>query len=142
MLELYKELIMDHGLNPRNKNIPTEFTHHAKGYNSFCGDTISMYLYLTEEKIIKNILFDGTGCSISIASASIATCILKNKSILNVDEIYKHLQNLLKNTPGKDKIDSYKEINILSNVRYFPSRIKCANLAWNVIKIALNEKKG
>ena len=111
MLELYKDLVIDHALNPRNKYILKNFNHHAKGYNSFCGDTICLYLYV-ENQIINNISFDGAGCSISIASASIATCILKDKNIEDVHNICKYFQKLLQsNKMSQDK--EYNELNIL-----------------------------
>ncbi|MCB1711102.1 MAG: SUF system NifU family Fe-S cluster assembly protein [Candidatus Riesia sp.] len=142
MLELYKNLVIDHGLNPRNKYILKDYNHHAKGYNTFCGDTVSLYLYITKKNIIENISFDGSGCSISIASASIATCILKNRKSSAINDFYTYLQTLLQNTKtNNDEDKQYKEINILSNVKYFPSRIKCANLAWHVLIETLNKKK-
>ena len=129
MLELYKELIIDHGLNPRNKYIMQHYTNTSTGYNQFCGDTITLFLNIKND-IIKEISFDGKGCSISIASASIMTTILKNKNIIEGINIFNSLKNIIQNGNVKSE---YQSINILANVKKFPSRVKCATLVWHTM---------
>ncbi len=129
MIELYKDLIIDHGLNPRNKYIMKNFTHHSKGFNHFCGDAFDIYLNISNN-IITNISFNGTGCAISIASSSLMTIYLKDKHTKNIYEAFNYFQNLIKNNIIKqDKFDNF---NLLANVRKFPSRIKCATLPWHI----------
>ncbi len=138
MLELYKELIMDHGLNPRNKYIMQYYTNTSTGYNQFCGDTITLYLNIKND-IIKEISFEGKGCSISIASASIMTTILKNKNIIESINIFNYLKNIMKNDNIKSE---YQSINILANVKKFPSRVKCATLVWHTMINITGSKSG
>lgn len=134
MLELYKDLIIDHGLTPRNKYIIPIFTHSAKGFNHFCGDSVILYLNI-KNNIIEDISFDGVGCSISIASASLMTNIFKKKYITEAMNIFDYFQNLIKNTTEKEEI--YSDINVLASVNKFPSRVKCATLIWHTFKDAL-----
>lgn len=137
MLNLYKNLIIEHGLNPRNKYIMIDYTHFARGFNHFCGDSFNIYL-----KIIKNnitdISFDGKGCSISTASASIMTLSIKNKSITDFEKTFDYLKKILNN---KEIINDYTNINILSNVKSFPSRIKCATLIWHTAQDCIKNGK-
>ncbi|HIH2763297.1 MAG TPA: Fe-S cluster assembly sulfur transfer protein SufU [Candidatus Azoamicus sp.] len=137
MIDLYKDLIIEHGLNPRNNYTMKIYTHTAKGFNHFCGDSFTIYLELINKKI-KNISFDGKGCSISTASASIMTISNKNKSILYFEKTFDYLKNLLNN---KNINDKYSNINILSNIKNFPSRIKCATLIWHTMQDAIKNGK-
>lgn len=137
MIDLYKDLIIDHGMNPRNKCIIKDYTHIAKGFNHFCGDSFTVYLKINNDQI-ESISFDGKGCSISTASASIMTISAKNKSILCFEKTFDYLKDLLNN---KQIINDYEKINILSNVKNFPSRIKCATLIWHTTQDAINNGK-
>lgn len=137
MINLYKDLIIDHGMNPRNKCIIKNYTHTAKGFNHFCGDSFTIYLKLNNDQI-ESISFDGKGCSISTASASIMTISVKNKSILDFEKTFDYLKNLLNNNNIND---NYEKINILSNVKNFPSRIKCATLIWHTTHDAITNGK-
>lgn len=137
MIDLYKDLIIEHGLNPRNNYIMNDCTHHAKGFNHFCGDSFTVYLKLANNNII-NISFEGKGCSISTASASIMTISTKNKSILYFEKTFDYLKNLLNN---KAIDEEYININVLSNVKNFPSRIKCATLIWHTMQDAIKNGK-
>ncbi|HIH2762352.1 MAG TPA: Fe-S cluster assembly sulfur transfer protein SufU [Candidatus Azoamicus sp.] len=137
MIDLYKDLIIDHGLNPRNKYIIKNYTHTAKGFNHFCGDSFTVYIDIINNNII-NISFEGKGCSISTASASIMTISSKNKSLLYFEKTFDYLKNLLNN---KDINEEYTNINILSNIKKFPSRIKCATLIWHTMQDAIKNGK-
>ncbi|HFL8819516.1 MAG TPA: SUF system NifU family Fe-S cluster assembly protein [Candidatus Azoamicus sp. OHIO2] len=137
MLELYKDLIIDHGLNPRNKYIMKNFTHFSRGFNHFCGDTVVIYINIINNTI-KELSFDGSGCSISTASASLMTLILKDKCLDEAYTIFYYFQNLIKNKTDINNI--YKDINILASVNKFPSRVKCATLVWHTFKDAVDIK--
>ncbi|HIH2763626.1 MAG TPA: Fe-S cluster assembly sulfur transfer protein SufU [Candidatus Azoamicus sp.] len=137
MIDLYKDLIIEHGLNPRNKYIMKDHTHEAKGFNHFCGDSFTIYLKIINNKI-ESVSFEGKGCSISTASASIMTISSKNKSLLYFEKSFDYLKNLLNN---KELEEKYKDINILSNVKNFPSRIKCATLIWHTMQDAIKNGK-
>ena len=128
MLELYKDLIIDHGINPRNKYILKGYTHTAKGFNHFCGDTVNLYLILFNN-YIKDVSFDGIGCSISMASASLLTLSLKNKTLDEAIKIFLYFKLLLRDDINKN--EKFYNINILSHIKKFPSRVKCATLIWH-----------
>jgi len=134
MIELYRDLIIDHGVNPRNKYILQCFTHSAKGFNHFCGDNFILYLNIIDD-IICDISFEGQGCSISMASASLMTLSLKNKSVEYAFKMFDYMRDVIK---GNIKQDSqFYDINVLSNVKNFPSRVKCATLIWHTLNDAL-----
>ena len=137
MIELYKDLIIDHGLNPRNKYIMNEFTHFATGFNHFCGDTFNIYLKIIENKI-DDISFDGKGCSISTASASLMTMSIKKKYTKDFIKTFDYFKKILNN---ENIENDFEYINILSGVKKFPSRIKCATLIWHTTQDAIQNGK-
>ena len=139
MLELYKDLIIDHGINPRNKYAMQKYTHHAIAYNHFCGDSFTLYINIINNKI-EGLSFTGEGCSISTASASLMSIMLKNKTIEEGLNIFDYFQNLIKNDINKNEM--YQTINILSNVKNFPSRVKCATLIWHTFKNSIKHNGG
>jgi nitrogen fixation NifU-like protein len=115
----------------------TDFTHSAKGFNYFCGDIFNIYLKIIDNKI-ENISFDGKGCSISTASASLMTISIKNKKINEFIETFDYLKKLLNN---KNIENNSEYISILSNVKNFPSRVKCATLIWHTTEDAIQNGK-
>ena len=142
--ELYQEIILDHAKNPRNKGKCDGYNHDAKAHNPLCGDKVHIYLNLDEDKNIKELSFEGEGCAISLASASILTDILKGKDLVFTKKVIEDFLNMLKK---KDKItlnslteDQITTINSLSGVQEFPMRIKCATMAWHTVLSALNQK--
>ena len=142
--ELYQEIILDHAKNPRNKGKCENYNHDAKAYNALCGDKVHIYLNLEEGKNIKGLSFEGEGCAISLASASILTDLLKGKDLSFTKKI---ISDFLKMLTHKTKItinslsdDQITTINSLSGVQEFPMRIKCATMAWHTVLSALNEK--
>ena len=136
--QLYQDIIIDHSNNPRNNKKMDNATHQIKAFNPLCGDNIIIYL-LINNNIIKNISYTGDGCAISIASVSIMTEIIENKNITEAMDIFNIFQDFLINKKNKNKINhtSYK-LKALSNVKNFPSRIKCATLAWHSLKSIIN----
>lgn len=137
MINLYKDLIIEHGLNPRNKYIMENYTNFSKGFNHLCGDTFDLYLKIKKNKI-ENISFTGKGCSISTASASIMSIIIKNKTTIEFKKTFDYLKKILNNIEVENENEL---INILSNVKKFPSRIKCATLIWHTAQDCIDNGK-
>ena len=143
--ELYQEIILDHGKNPRNKNKLIGFNKNAKGHNPLCGDKIHIYLKLDKDKKVENISFEGEGCAISMASASIMTQIIKGKEFNVAKKILEQFLNMLKEG-SKLSINSLSDdenttMMSLSGVKRFPMRVKCATLAWHTFLNAAEGKK-
>jgi len=139
--ELYQEIILDHGKNPRNKGKCDKFNKDAKAYNPLCGDKVHIYLKLNKEKKVENLSFEGEGCAISLASASILTDIIKGKDFITAKKITNEFLNMIKDKTSIS-IDSLNEdqkttIMSLSGVKQFPMRVKCATMAWHTFVSAL-----
>jgi len=143
--ELYQEIILDHGKNPRNLRKTDDFNKDAKGYNPLCGDKVHVYLKLNENKKIEDISFEGSGCAISMASASIMTDLVKGKEEKEVKEIVSDLLNMIKEKDNlKNKIlkeDEKTKLMCLSGVKQYPMRVKCATLSWHTLTSALNNSE-
>ena len=138
MIDLYKNLIIDHGLHPRNNYIMKNFTHNGRAFNHFCGDSFFLYLNILKSNI-QDISFYGKGCSISIASASLMSLNFKKKSIYDALFLFNYFKSIIKNKNNLK--DDYYDINVLSNVKKFPSRVKCATLIWHTLNdILVNNK--
>lgn len=132
--DLYQELIIDHGTDPRNCHVLNNANHEFEGFNPLCGDKVHVYV-LVENDIISDVSFTNKGCAISTASASIMTEILKGKTINAAQDIFKQFQHLL--TSEEAAGASLGKLAALVGVRKFPSRVKCATLAWHTLKDAL-----
>ena len=142
--ELYQEIVLDHGKNPRNKNKCEGFNKEAKGYNPLCGDKVHVFLKLDNDKKVKDISFEGEGCAISMASASIMTETIKGKEFNVAKKILEHFLNMLKEG-SKLSINSLTQdenttMMSLSGVKQFPMRVKCATLAWHTFMHAAEGK--
>ena len=142
--ELYQEIILDHGKNPRNKGKCTGYSHDAQAHNPLCGDKVHVYLKLDNDKKVMDMSFEGEGCAISLASASILTEILKGKDLSFTKKVSEDFLNMLKN---KTKItlnslteDQITTITSLSGVQEFPMRVKCATMVWHAFLSALDKK--
>ena len=143
--ELYQEIILDHAKNPRNKGKCKDFNRDAKAHNPLCGDKVHIYLNLENDNKIKGLSFEGEGCAISLASASILTDTLKGKDLSFSKKMSDDFLNMIKN---KEKLtinsltdDQITTINSLSGVQEFPMRIKCATMAWHALLSAINQKE-
>ena len=140
--ELYQEIILDHGKNPRNLRKTDNFNKNAKGYNPLCGDKVHVYLKLNENKKVEDISFEGSGCAISMASASIMTDLVKGKEEKEVKEIVSDLLNMIKEKDELNnkilKDDEKTKLMCLSGVKQYPMRVKCATLSWHTLTSALN----
>jgi len=143
--QLYQDIILEHGKNPRNLGKCKGYSHEAKGYNPLCGDKVHVYLKLDNEKKVEGLTFEGEGCAISLASASIMTESVKGKSFEEAKEIMNAFLNMVKNTSEirtnhLDK-DQKTKLMSLSGVKQFPMRVKCATLSWHTLVSAMEEKK-
>ncbi len=138
--ELYQELIIDHGTHPRNCCPLDNASHNAEGFNPLCGDKVHVHM-LIENDILKDITFEGIGCAISIASASIMTELLKGKTIEEAMESFNQFTDLLtlNNTSDNKNKSSLGKLEALAGVKTFPSRVKCATLAWHALKSAITQ---
>ena len=143
--ELYKDIILEHGKNPRNLGKCDGYNHEAKGYNPLCGDKVHIYLKLDDKKKVQGLTFEGEGCAISLASASIMTELVKGKFFNEAKEIMDAFLNMVKNTSkiDSDHLDDDQKTKLmsLSGVKQFPMRVKCATLSWHTLASALEGKK-
>lgn len=141
MRELYQEVIIDHNRNPRNFHEMSDASNSAEGFNPLCGDKLSLFLKIMDNKIT-DASFIGCGCAISTASASLMTEALKGKSIDEAHHLFHQFHELMtvENFVEKTRSDDIGKLSILSGVRVFPSRIKCATLAWHTLEAALKKQ--
>jgi nitrogen fixation NifU-like protein len=142
--ELYQEVILDHGKAPRNYGHLTGATGESHGHNPLCGDTVTIYLK-TRGGIVEDIRFEGRGCAISVASASMMTEILKGKTVPQVREMFERFHHLVTSgdaaCAGGFETAELDKLVVLAGVREFPMRVKCATLAWHTLMAALEGKR-
>lgn len=139
--ELYQQVILDHNNSPRNYGRLDEPCFIAEGDNPLCGDHLIIYL-LVEDNCIKNIRFEGKGCAISIASASLMTSELKGNTAEEAKEVFNKFHNMItKETEDLPDFDELGKLTVLAGVKAFPLRVKCASLAWHTMLAALNSSK-
>lgn len=136
MRELYQEMILDHNRNPRNRRAMPEASTHADGHNPLCGDQVTVYLDI-EDGIIKDISFEGQGCAISTASASMMTETLVGKPVAEADQIFKQFHEMVTEGHEVQFADDLERLEVLAGVKDFPMRVKCATLAWHTMHAAL-----
>ena len=140
--ELYQEIILDHGKNPRNLTKTENFNKEATGYNPLCGDKVHIYLKLNENKKVEDISFEGSGCAISMASASIMTDLIRGRKENEVKDIVKDFLYMIKEKPELNsknlKEDEKTRLMCLSGVKQYPMRVKCATLSWHTLTSAID----
>ncbi len=140
--ELYQEIILDHGKNPRNLRKTENFNKNAKGHNPLCGDKVHIYLKLNEKKKVEDISFEGQGCAISMASASIMTDLIRGKEEKDVKEIINDFLEMIKQKEEINtkllKEDEKTKLMCLSGVKQYPMRVKCATLSWHTLTAAID----
>ena len=136
--ELYREVILDHNRSPRNFGELDDADRVVEGVNPLCGDRMTLYVKLHDDKV-QDIRFKGTGCAISVASSSLMTEKAKGRSVGELETLFAQVHDLLTGDPtnnGAD-IDSLDKLAALSGVREYPTRVKCATLAWHALKSAI-----
>jgi nitrogen fixation NifU-like protein len=140
--ELYQELILDHNRKPRNRRAMADATAHADGVNPLCGDKVQVFVRLDGDRIA-DVSFDGQGCAISTASASLMTTELKGKTLAEAREIFERFHTMVTGEPGTPVDEgSLGKLVALQGVCEFPVRVKCATLAWHTLKAAIDRSKG
>lgn len=135
--QLYQEMIVDHGKEPRNFGVLSEANYCQVGHNPLCGDKLTLYI-IECNGMIKDIRFEGAGCAISVASASLMTETVKGKSIEEIEKLFHHFHYLV--TEGKEPEVELGKLTVFSGVSEFPIRVKCATLAWHTLKAALSQE--
>ena len=143
--QLYQDIILEHGKSPRNLGKCEGYSHDAKGYNPLCGDKVHVYLKLDSKKKVESLSFEGEGCAISLASASIMTELVKGKSFDETKDIMNAFLNMIKNTSEirSNHLDEDQKTKLmsLSGLKQFPMRVKCATLSWHTLVSAMEGKK-
>lgn len=135
--DLYREIIVDHSQSPRNQGTLEKPTHQHHGYNPLCGDEIELYLEVGEDRI-QQVLFQGSGCAISQASASMLTQQLKGKTTAEAAVLIGTFKDWMKDRQAQECPESLGDIEALAGVRSYPVRVKCALLAWTTLEHALS----
>jgi nitrogen fixation NifU-like protein len=133
--DLYQEVLLDHYKKPRNFRVMEEANRHAEGQNPLCGDEVTVYL-LMEDDVVKDVSFQGVGCAISMASASMMTASLKGKTKEEAEALFKQFHKMLTEDNGTDP-EELGKLAVFSGVREFPIRVKCATLPWHTFHAAL-----
>jgi nitrogen fixation NifU-like protein len=140
--DLYEDVILDHNRNPRNyPKTPAGANHHAHGFNPLCGDEFTVHLRV-EDGVIKDVGFEGAGCAISTASASLMTEAVMGKTEAEAEEIFANMHKLLTEEGGESYLPKVGKLAVLSGVREYPMRVKCATLAWHTMHAALESVDG
>lgn len=135
--ELYQETILDHNKHPRNFGRLDGASHHAHGHNPLCGDRVDVYLQVEDDRVV-DVAFEGDGCAISTASASIMTDVLKGRSLDEVHALFARFHELV--TTDAELPEELGKLAVLAGVREFPTRVKCATLAWHTLEAALRNE--
>jgi nitrogen fixation NifU-like protein len=139
LADLYQEVILDHNRRPRNFGRLPAATHHAEGYNPLCGDRVSVFVQIHGDRIT-DLAFDGSGCAISKASASLMTDRLKGCTLVEARDLFQRFQRMV-TTPTNLAVEDLGKLSVLAGVREFPVRVKCASLAWHTLKAALENQE-
>ncbi len=135
--ELYQEVILDHNKNPRNFHKLDNANHSAEGYNPLCGDQLTVFVK-TDGTTIQDLSFEGHGCAISKASASLMTSILKGKSTEDAFKLFDKFHHMVTGEMGSEPDAELGKLAVFAGVCEFPSRVKCASLAWHTLKSAIS----
>jgi len=136
--ELYQEVILDHSRHPRHFGKLEHATNTAQGYNPLCGDRVTIYLIVGKDDRIADIRFEGKGCAISQASASLMTDMIVGKTVAEAEKLMGGFLNLVKGEEVEGLSEDDREtLNVMAGVSAFPMRVKCATLAWHTMKSAL-----
>lgn len=137
--ELYQEMILDHNKNPSNYHKIDDATNKSEGYNPLCGDRVTVYIKLNDD-LIEDISFEGVGCAISKASASLMTSELKGKTKAQALALFDKVHAMLTNDQSDKPSENLGKLSTLSGVVHFPLRVKCATIAWHAMQDALTKE--
>lgn len=137
--DLYRDVIVDHNRNPRNFRPMPDADAHAEGFNPLCGDRLTLYVKLDGETI-RDVAFQGSGCAISVASASLLTESVKGSTVREAERLFASMHELLTRDDSTVDVASLGKLGALSGVREFPARVKCASLCWHTLDAALHRE--
>jgi nitrogen fixation NifU-like protein len=137
--ELYQEVILDHHKRPRNFRKIEGPAHHVEGYNPLCGDKVTVYV-VVQDNIVKDVSFEGSGCAISTASASMMTESLKGKPVAEAERLFQAFHRMLTSDEANGINAPLGKLAVFAGVREFPLRVKCATLAWHTLHAALEDQ--
>jgi nitrogen fixation NifU-like protein len=137
--ELYQEVILDHNKRPRNYRTLEGANRRAEGFNPLCGDRLTLFLEI-DNGVIRDLGFQGSGCAISKASASLMTEALKGKSVAEAEALFERFHRMV-TAPHDAPVEPLGKLSVLAGVREFPVRVKCASLAWHTMKAAVKQDK-
>lgn len=139
--ELYQEVILDHSRHPRHFGAMPSHTHMAEGHNPLCGDRVRIFLEVGADDRIQDVSFEGRGCAISVASASLMTELLKGRSVAEVEQLMGGFLQLVKGEHAAGLAEDDRDrLGVMAGVSAFPMRVKCATLAWHAMKAALEHE--
>ncbi len=136
LTELYQEVILDHNRRPRNFHALADASHQAEGYNPLCGDRLTLYLRVDDD-VISDVGFEGSGCAISKASASLMTDAIKGRTVPDARTLFERFHRMV-TAPPDQQVEDLGKLSALAGVRQFPVRVKCASLAWHTFSAALD----
>jgi nitrogen fixation NifU-like protein len=136
--ELYQEVILDHNRRPRNYRRLEGASHHAEGYNPLCGDRVTVFVQIDGDRI-SDVAFEGSGCAISKASASLMTDRIKGTTVAEARDLFDRFHRMV-TTPPDQEVEEMGKLSALAGVREFPVRVKCASLAWHTLKAAMDRE--
>ncbi len=137
--DLYRDVIVDHNRKPRNFRPMPDADCHAEGFNPLCGDRLTIYVKLQDD-VISDVSFQGSGCAISVASASLLTESVKGRSIADAERLFGTMHAMLTRDDSDVDVASLGKLGALSGVRAFPARVKCASLCWHTLDAALHRQ--
>jgi nitrogen fixation NifU-like protein len=137
--DLYQEVILDHNRRPRNFRRIEAPSHHAEGYNPLCGDRFTVFMQINGDRI-EDLAFEGSGCAISKASASLMTDRLKGSTVTEARDLFDRFHRMVTTPPDQD-VEDLGKLSALAGVREFPVRVKCASLAWHTLKAAMDRRE-
>ena len=139
LTDLYQEVILDHNRRPRNFHALADASHGAEGYNPLCGDRLTLYVKVNGDTI-EDVSFQGAGCAISKASASLMTDAVKGRTTGEAQALFERFHRMV-TTPPDQPVEDMGKLSSLAGVREFPVRVKCASLAWHTLKAAFDNKR-
>jgi nitrogen fixation NifU-like protein len=141
--DLYQQLILDHNRRPRNRRRMEDPTARAEGYNPLCGDRVTVYLHV-EDGVVTDASFEGSGCAISTATASLMTQAIRGRTVAEARQMFERFHRMLTSDPATASLEEASaglgKLAALGGVRRFPARVKCATLAWHTLEAALQQR--
>lgn len=139
--DLYQEVIFDHNRNPRNFRVMDDANRHVNGFNPLCGDKLTLFLKIGDDHVIEDASFQGSGCAISTASVSLMTEIIKGKTEVEADTLFKQFHEMTTGKTEAINLEAIGKLAVLAGVREYPARVKCATLAWHTLDAALKNQQ-